>query len=152
MLQQDHKAYKSVHIERRTSYTCSDTNLKLVPHIVSFWFDSVPVDVSDDLPLRHRFTNAWYSYNSNHCKQPYGSFSSLINIKEYLQCRQPCNFGISLLLTFPVELWEDFFVWDVKSKEFCFEQYIMSRRKTNCRFVSRHVLISLLFMHIIIKL
>jgi len=108
--------------------------------------------VSDDLPLRHRFTNAWYSYDSNHCKQLYGNSSSLINIKEYQQCRQPCNFGISLLLTLSVELWENFFVWDVKSKEFCFEQYIMSQEKTNCRFVSKHVLISLLFMYIIIKL
>jgi len=36
--------------------------------------------------------------------QPYGSSSSLISIKEYLQCRQPCNFGISLLLTMSVEL------------------------------------------------
>ena len=158
MLQQYHKAYKSVIYNMPTSYTCSETlsalttHLKLVFHVVSFWFDSVPVYVSHGTPLRHRFTTARHSYNSNHCRQPYGSSSSLINIKEYLQCRQPCNFGISLLLTLSVELWEDFFVWDVKSKEFCFEQYIMSRGKTNCRFASKHVPISLLLMHIIIKL
>ena len=147
----------SPHIQS-TTYTSSDTisvltsHLKLVFQIVSFWFDSVPADRVWWLSLRHTFTNAWYSYDSNYCRHPYGSSTYVISIKEYLQCRQPCNFRISLLLTMSVELREDFFVWDVKSKEFCFEQYIVSRGKTNCRFASKHVLISLLFMHIIIKL